>query len=528
MWQAMAQSPTIQESLHSRIELLLTENASLKVGIARHEERITHYESEVSRLTEIIIGLKRQAFGPRKERWVSQEQGVLVFNEAEALAATSRADDHVDGADTKVGAHTRKRGKRAPLPTHLPRKVVTVELPETERFDDQGNPLKVVGKAISEKLEYEPAKLTVIEIHRLRYGVDSGDPVKTAPAPKSIIPKGIATPSLLSQVVAAKYADGLPLYRQESIFERLGIELSRNSMARWIVQAAEKCRPVWNVLEERLMADPYVSCDETHTQVLKEKGRAAESQSWMWVRATPAATRPIVLFDYDPHRSGEVAKRLFTDYCGTLQVDGYSAYNVVEKMDGIARIGCNMHGRRPFRHALDGAKEGRSLAERGLKYYQILYDIEEEAKTKGLSWPERHALRQEKAKPIWEEMKAWAEGVRPKVPPKSKIGQAFHYFLGEYEYLIGYLRIGRLEIDNGFAERAIKQFALGRNAWLFSDTPEGAEASSLFYSFMVTAKLNGVNPIAALKAIFEQVPYARNIEDFEHLADLLLSPSLSH
>lgn len=521
--QEVKQSSTDQPSLLSRIELLEIEIAGLKNGLGQRDSRILQYESEVSRLTEIIIGLKRQAFGPRKERWVSQEQVIMLFNEAEVLA-TQTADDANDDETSKVAAHERKRGKRKPLPEHLPRKIVTIELPEWERVDEVGNALKVIGREVSEKLEYEPARLTVIEIHRLRYGVDCGEPIKTAPVPPSIIPKGIVTPSLLSQIVGAKYADGLPLYRQEAIFKRLDIELPRHSMARWIVSAAEKCRPIWNVLEERLMANSYVSCDETHTQVLKEKGRSAESRSWMWVRTTPAAKQPIVLFDYDPHRSGDVAKRLFTDYRGTLQADGYSAYNVVEKMDGINRIGCNMHGRRPFRHALDGAKEGRTLAEQGVKYYQILYDIEDEAKAKAMSYSERHALRQEKSEPIWAEMKTWAKEHAPKVPPKSKIGQAFHYFLGEYEYLVGYLREGSLEIDNGFAERAIKQFALGRNAWLFSDTPEGAQASSLFYSFTVTAKLNGVNPVAALKTIFEHVPTASTIDDFDRLADLLFSP----
>jgi transposase len=518
--EAAPDTTTGQLDLLSRLAILETELASAKTKSARDEERIALYEQEASRLTEIIIGLKRQAFGPKKERWVSEEQVIMLFNEAEHLALEPCAEE--DETRIKVAGH--KRGKRKPLPKELPRRIVTIELPKSERFDYQGQPLKVVGKEVSEKLEYSPAVMRVTEIHRLRYGADSGEPVKTAPVPPSIIPKGIATSSLLSQIVTAKYADGLPLYRQEDIFARIGVELSRGSMARWIVQSAERCRPIWNVLEEWLMSESYISCDETHTQVLKEKGRRAESQSWMWVRATPSRKKPIVLFDYDPRRSGQVAKKLFAEYRGYLQVDGYGAYNAVSRQEGLIRLGCNMHGRRPFRHALDGAKQGKSLAEQGVKYYKLLYDLEEEAK--GMSWPERHAFRTERAKPIWDEMKDWAETNSPKVPPKSKIGEAFHYFLGEYEYLVGYLRDGRLECDNGFAERTIKQFALGRNAWLFSDTPEGAEASSLYYSFVVTAKLNGVDPYAALKTIFDEVPKATTIEDFERLANLLLSPTV--
>jgi transposase len=515
-----------QENIFSEIEMLRGEVEGLKTMIARKDERISHYEEDQRRLHEIISSLQRRAFGPKKERWESQEQGLLgLFNEAETEAKKPEEDQNEEVVAVK--GFERKRGKRKPLPEHLPRRVVTVELPESERVTEDGIELKVIGKEISEKLVYEPACIEVIEYHRLRYGVDSGDPVKTAPPVPSIIPKGIATPSLLSGIVTNKYADGLPLYRQEEMFDRIGVDLSRGSMARWIIQAAEACMPVWNALEERFFKSDYVSCDETHTQVLKEKGRRAESKSWMWVRATPNEEKKVILFDYDPHRSGDVAKRLLADYRGRLQVDGYGAYNWTEKQDGMTRIGCNMHGRRGFEEAFKhGAKTGRSLAEQGLKYYQQLYDFEEEAKEKGLSWPERFEFRKIHCASIWDEMKLWATEQAEKVPPKSKIGEAFHYFLGEYELLRGYLLDGKLEMDNGFAERAIRKFAIGRNNWLFSDTEEGAHASALFYSFIVTAKLNGVNPYQALKKIFEQIPLASTIDDYERLADLLLSPAI--
>ena len=453
-----------QENLRNEIE-------SLKAQLSKHKDREAHYDSEIEILKDIIISFKRRAFAPKKERWESQEQLVLQFNEAEVEANKQEAEDN--SPEVEVSSFTRKRGKRKVLPEHLPREIVTIELPENERFTDDGQPLKVIGKEVSEKLFYEPSKMKVIQYHRLRYGVDSGDPVKTAPPVPSIIPKGIVTPSLLAHIVTQKYADGLPLYRQEEIWSRQHVDMSRSSMGRWIVQSAQACVPVWNVLEDWLLMENYVSCDETHTQVLKEKGRSAESKSWMWVRATPGRKNPIVLFDYDPHRSGEVAKRLFADYRGYLQTDGYGAYNPVEKQDGVIRIGCNMHGRRGFFEANEGAREGRGLAAEGLKYYQLLYAIEEKAKTKGLSVIERHDLRKTEAAPILDEMKAWAIKGADQVPPKSKIGQAFGYFLNEYERLRGYLLDGSIEIDNGFAERAIRKFAIGRNNWLFSDTEAG-------------------------------------------------------
>jgi len=504
--------------------------AGLRYLLDRHLEREVLYQNEIAWLTENLLKARRQRFAAMKERWESEEQ-VILFNEAEVEAGKPDPQGDAESSDSDsevaVAGFKRKRGKRAPLPTALPREILVIELPENERFTQDGQPLKVIGKEVSEKLFFEPAKLKVLEYHRCRYGVDSGDPIKTAPPVPSIIPKGIVTPSLLADIVTNKYADGLPLYRQEEIWERTGIHLSRGSMGRWIVQAALACIPVWNVLEGWLLDESYVSCDETHTQVLKEKGRKAETKSWMWVRGTPHRKQPIVLFDYDPHRSGEVAKKLFADYRGFLQADAYGAYNCLEKQEGVIRLGCNMHGRRGFSDADKGAKEGRGLAAVALKYYQRLYDIEEKAKKLGLGASERKLLRDIEQVPIWEEMKAWADKTITRVPKKSLIGKALGYWTSQYEMLRGYLVDGRLEMDNGFAERTIRKFAIGRNNWMFSDTPEGAHASALFYSFVVTAKLNGVNPYQAIRTIFERIPTASTVEDYEALAKLLLSPTAS-
>jgi transposase len=496
---------------------LAIQNESLK---AKYERRLALFEEENSRLHEIIRKLKREAFGPRRERWESEEQ-ILLFNEAEALAKEPlpAAPD----SEVEVKGFKRKRGKRKPLPTNLPREIVVVDLAESEKVAPDGSPLRVIGKEVSERLEYKPASMKVIEYHRLKYaGIEGQDTVKIAAPAPSIIPKSIVTPSLLSQIVTAKFADGLPLYRQEEQFKRLSIDLPRCTMARWIIKAAQTCQGIWNALETKQMASPYLACDETPTQVLKEKGRTAESKSWMWVRSNPSDEKKIILFDYDPSRSGEVAKRLFSDYEGFLQADGYGGYNAVEKQKGVKRIGCNMHGRRKFYDAAEGSPKGKGLAQEGLKFYQALYAIE--ATAKGLSWDERFKLRQKDAAPLWEQMKSWATTNQALVPPKSKIGKAFYYFLEQYDYLVGYLQNGRLEMDNGFTERAIKYFAIGRNNWLFSDSEAGAEASSLFYSFVVTAKLNGVNPFQALEKIFTEVPIAKTVDDYERLANYLLTP----
>ncbi len=514
-----------QEIFESKLESMQTEIEGLRIQVARGCETKKLYSEEIARLYEIIRDFKRQRFGSKSERWVSEEQ--LVFNEAEVLSKLAKPEEDEDETDIEVPGHARKRGKRKPLPENLPREVVVVELPESERLGQDGVPMKPIGKEISEKLHFEPAVMKVIEYHRIRYGADSGDSGVIAPPVPSIIPKGIVTAGLLAQITMQKYGYGLPFYRQEDIFKRMGVEIPRCTQARWVIQAAEQCRPIWNILEERVMASSYVACDETWTQVLKEKGRKAESKSWMWVRATPSDEKKIVLFDYDPHRSGDVAKKLFAEYRGVLQVDGYASYDALEKQEGLIRIGCNMHGRRKFESAFKvGAAEGKSLGATALKFYRQIYAVEAEARE--MSVEDRHRLRELRAEPIWAEFKTWADDHHKKVPPKSKIGQAFHYFLNEYVYLTGYLRDGRLEADNGFAERAITNFAVGRKNWLFSDGEDGANASALFYSVVVTAKINGNDPRKVLEAIFEQVPLAKTIEDFERIADLIFARPTIH
>lgn len=494
--------------------------ASLQSELSDKDARLKMYEQQMGWLTEQLNTLKRGTHGTKSERWETEEQ-MLLFNEAEVEC---RNPDHdKDEDDTvEVKGHTKKRGHRKPLPTNLPREVIKVELPQDEQVADDGSKLKVIGWEISEKLKYEPAKISVVEYHRAKYGFDSGDYAKTAPPVASVIPKGIATQELIAAIITGKYADGMPLYRMESMFERHDIDLSRGTMARRMIEVARSLQPIFNVLSDRLLESFYVACDETRVQVLKEDGRKAETDSWMWVRSTPSDEKKIVLFDYSISRGSETAKNLFAEYKGYLQVDGLASYNCLESEE-VTRLGCHMHARRKFEQAAkDGAKSGKSLAANFMSEYSKIYDIEEELKSN--SPEERQQAREELIKPILENMKLKAEEQKPKVPDKSKIGMAIKYFLSEYDYLVAYLQDGRLNPDNGFTERAIRKFAIGRNNWMFSDTPDGADASAILYSLVITAKINGVNIYRALTKILTEIPLAQSCEDYERLADLILTP----
>jgi transposase len=516
------------ESLFNEVQTLKIENQDLQMRSTLAESRLSAAQNEIEQLRETVRALQRNRFGKKSERFESEEQG-LLFNEAEVLAALPAVPEESTDEQTEqieVKAHTKARGHRKPLPENLPREIVKIELPEAEQFADDGTPLKIIGYELSEKLKYEPAKITVLEIHRAKYGVDSGDYVKTAKPVPAIIPKGIATPELLAAIVVAKYADGLPLYRMEEILTRQGIELPRSTMARWMIKTAFACRPLINVLNDRLTLREYAACDESHLQVLNEKGRRAESKSWMIVRSTPYGDKKVVLFDYEVSRGGSTMKKLFSEFTGYLQVDGLNSYDELAKTDGITRVGCNMHARRRFDEAkTTGAKEGKTLAEVGLKFYQDIYALEEEFRGKP---PEvRYALRLEKSLPLWNQFKTWVDTHQNKVPRKSKIGEAFYYFTEEYGLLTAYLKDGRLEPDNGFTERAIRKFAIGRNNWMFADTADGAEASAILYSLVVTAKVNGVNTYRALVQVFTELPKAERLDEIEKLVDLLQIPAVT-
>lgn len=471
-------------------------------------------ENEI--LREQVSFFKALKFSPKTEK-VSKEQ-MLLFNEAEILA---QEPDSIDEKIT-VKEHIRApRGKRKALPQSLPREEVVIDLPEKEKTcAHDGAALKLIGEEVSEKLEIIPAKIKVIRTIRKKYACPScDDSLKTAPLSPTIFPKSIATPSLISFIITSKFVDGIPLYRMEKVMERFGIDLGRTTMSRWMVEIAKKLTPLKQILREELLDSPYIHCDETTIQVLKEKDRTPSSKSYMWVTCR-SGKNPIILFDYFPGRSGDIPVKLLEGFKGYLQADGYGGYNKICSSDGVIRLGCMAHCRRRFFKAFKHTKH-QNIGSRGLSYIQKLYKIEE--KSKNLNPEDRHEIRKKEAKPILAEFKTWMDGMSGKIPRLGYAGKAIHYALREWENLIIYLENGILEIDNNVIERAIRPFTIGRKNWMFADTPKGAEASALWYSLIETAKLNQVEPFAYLQKVLEKLPLAETIEDFLELLPFKLN-----
>lgn len=303
------------------------------------------------------------------------------------------------------------------------------------------------------------------------------------------------------------------MYRQQKIFARLELDLSRATMANWVIAASGHCRPLVDLLQQEIRGGPLINVDETTLQVLKEPGRRNTSKSYMWLYRGGPIDKPALVYQYAPSRSGQVAEEFIGKYKGFIQSDAFAGYDRFENKTGIRLMGCWAHARRKFVAVVKAKKKIRSkrknpkgLADEAVAFIEQLYRIEKRAREQGLSFDQIGRLRQEKALPVLKQFKKWLDDKEPIVPPKSLLGKAIGYSLDNWQRLIVYVEDGRLKPDNNAAENAIRPFVVGRKNWLFAGHPRGAEASATFFSLIETAKVNGLEPYAYLKYVFEKLP----------------------
>ena len=449
---------------------------------------------------------QQQRFGASSEAHPAQGD---LFNEAEA-----ELDVEPEVAES-VTVTVKKKPARKKLPADLPRETIVHDI-EDKTCTCCGNELHHMGDERSEKLEFIPAQVKVIEHVRLKYSCHTCEKegtstsVKIASVPPSPIPKGFATATLLSQIITSKYQYALPLYRQESLFKQYGIELSRKTMADWMMKSAELFTPLYARLQEILLQQGVIQADETTLKVINED--KIKSYMWLYCTGTDSPSKNpipnIVLYDYHSGRAGQCAVDYLDGFTGYLQVDGYAGY---EKTSATL-VGCWAHARRKFIEAQTAQPKGKTgKADMALNMIQKLYRIE--IRLKGKSAQQAYQLRQEKAKPLLEQFYKWLE--KANVPPKSALGKAIQYCKNQWHKLIRYIEDGDLAIDHNRAERAIKPFVIGRKNWLFSNTANGAKASAMLYSIIETAKANGLTPFDYITHCLEQLSY--NEVDVEKL-----------
>ena len=496
---------------------LLAERAAAEQ--AHQAQRAADQKAFHARLLELYeqIRLARQRqFGRRSEAHPGQ---LGLFDEAEAeCAAAPEASDTAElpAPATKPSA-ARRRGKRQPLPAELPRVDVIHDVPETERICACGTPLVEIGEEVSEQLDIIPLQVRVLRHIRKRYGCPQRHtaPV-TAPAPPQVLPKSNASNDLLALLLTTKYVDGLPLARFEYVLGRAGVVVPRQTLARWVIGTAQALQPLTNLLRDALLGADLIHMDETPVQVLKEPGRAASTTSYMWVQRGGPPGRPVLLFDYDPSRSGQVPLRLLAGWQGYLMTDGWEAYAAVVAQHGLTHLGCWVHARRYFVDAAKVLPPGQTgHARQALDYIARLYAIEKAHRDSAPD--ERLAARHTHSRPVLAELRQWLDTVRPTVPPSTQLGKALHYLHQQWPRLVRFLERGDLPLDNNPAENAIRPFVIGRKAWLFADTPPGAHASALIYSLVETAKANGLEPYLWLRHVLRRLTTATTPEHFEAL-----------
>lgn len=465
------------------IENLPDDPATLKKMLSQVMARYQYLEEQFR------IAQQKQ-FGKSSEGHPSQGE---LFNEAEELSAD------VETPEQETISYTRNKPKRKPLPEDLPREVIVHDIPDEDKVCDCcDGTLHCIGEDKSEKLQFIPAQVKVIEHVRPKYACRTcekegiSNTVKQAPVPHSVIPNGYATPSLLSQIITSKYQYGLPLYRQEAMFKQHGIELSRKTMADWIIRCAELFKPLYDQLHQHLLQQPVIQADETTLKVVDSN----KSTSYMWLYATgadsPQATITgsvipnIVLYDYHNSRAGQCAVDFLDSYSGYLQVDGYQGYEQTQ----ATLVGCWAHARRKFMEAKKGAgSKGSGKADWALNHIQKLYRVETQLKKE--TAVTRYAKRQEKSLPLLNQLETWLTKSAQQVLPKTKLGEAIQYCLNQWQKLMRYTLDGHLAID--------------KKNWLFSQAATGANASAILYSIIETAKANDLNVFEYVMDSLEQL-----------------------
>ncbi len=491
-------------------------------------------ELQIEQLLDYIQLQRQRQYGRTSEK-INKDQ-INLFDEAELeqLSADLEAlsTDEESCEDESIIANQqnvikKKKPVRRPLPSHLKRIEKIIDLSNEEKAV-MGDDWKLIGYETSEQLSVIPRQHFVTVTKRAKYVAinddvaESEQSIKVAPRPDQIIPKSIADASVLADVITSKYVDGLPLYRQEKIYQRDGIDLSRQTMSGWVIQLENKLAPLMRSMKQILYAGKTLHIDETRLQVLNEPDKDNTQQSYMWVYKGGTPDQPTLIYNYADTRSGQVP----VDYLYpqdapipehelSIMTDGYAGYNALSRMPNIqCHAVCWAHARRKFIEASKGRKN-TAAAHQMVALIGKLYQIEREAKDKTTA--ERLNLRKDKAMAVMNKIKIWLNKNAAKVLPKSQLGKAIHYTLGLWPQLTVYLDNGHIPIDNNAAENAIRPFVIGRKNWLFSGSPRGARASATLYSLIETAKANKLEPRAYLTQLFELLPKAKTEQEIINL-----------
>ncbi|MCW8397632.1 IS66 family transposase [Legionella sp. PATHC038] len=500
-----------------KIEQLSNEILALKAELALSQARNEHYAEAYDSLKAQIMELRRHRFGKRSERYIDPENPQLsLFENNQSIFSQAEASGEQTEEMTPVAAHTRKKNKKAQK--ELPRRIEIIPVSDEDKQCACGACKTVIRYETKELLHYQPCVIEIVEQRREVVACTKGceNQIVTAAAPKQILPKIKATEEFLSFLVVSKLDDRQPLYHLErQLSERHGIDCSRQTMARWLIELMTPLRPIYNLLKDSVIEYDVASCDATTLQVLHEPGRKAETKSYVYCIRGGPPDKSVILYDYNDVEHKQFIYDWFVGFNGYLHVDGDNFFELVGSSNAHI-VNCNAHARRKF-EPIAQSNKGKGIAKEAMRFFKELYKIEREAKNNQLNPDQRHQLRQEKSKPLMEAFNTWVDKVYPTTLPQSPLGKALNYCVKYRDGLMRFLDDGRLEIDNNLTEQEIKPLVIARKNFLFCASVEGAEALCLHFSIIRTAKLHNLDPYHYYVMLLKNAPLCNSVDDYEKL-----------
>lgn len=463
---------------------LLQAYALRSIEVCQLHERLSSLEGEIARLKEMIKAQQEALFGKKSESSKS------INPPQEGQSGDDATENKPHTGTTSVAAHTRKtRGSRTLDSTSLPKYTQIHDLSQEQQICTCcGKPLHYIGQEKSEQLEIIPSRYCIIEHIRMKYGCRPCDSIVMAPKPPAPLPKAIAGPSLLTDVILNKYQYHLPLYRQSKIMKSYGLVVSDKTLSNWITGSGEGLLKMhdalWVILKNR-----YLQVDETPVKVLE-----TNKKGYVWAYFAPNVGKGLVAFEFSESRLGSIAFERLKTFNGLLQTDGYAGYQALRGREGIVGFGCLSHARRKFSEVVKTSKSKDGIAQEMIERMKPLYALETRMRDGSFNHRTRKRLRQKIAYPILKDIHTWLRAVKPRVLPNSKLGKAIQYTLNQWPYLIAYLKHGMAEIDTNYVENKIREIALGKKNWLFFGNKDCGKIHALFYSLIISAIINDLNP----------------------------------
>jgi len=472
-------------------------------------------ERRIEQLEHQIDQLLRRYYGPRSERFDPDQLKLFAGEELDATPSAAASEEPPPSPATAVPRPSVNGHGRRKLPANLARKRIEHTL-TTDQLSCPccGNQRTKFAEEISEQLEYEPASLFVVEHVRFKYACPAcQEQVVVADKPPQPIDKGLPGPGLLAMVTVSKQGDHLPLYRQEEIFSRHGVDLPRSTLCGWLAECAALLQPLYRLMVARVLQSKVLHTDDTTVPVLDPSlPHTRQGRFWLYFGDR---NHPYAVYDYTPNHKRDGPARFLVNYQGYLQADAFGGYDGIYAGSSgkIVEVACWAHARRKF---YDAQRSAGAVAHEALARIGQLYSIERELTEvcagawSELSGDERAerivAVRAERARPLLESFGQWLRERHAKALPKSPIGQAIAYALSNWTALGRYTEDGDLAIDNNLAERTLRPCAIGRKNWLFAGSDNGARTAAVLYTMIASAKANGVDPYAYLRDLYARLP----------------------